>query len=460
MLGVLFLLINIFIIFLSIWEIMFIYLYIFIIYFFIRDGFRIFNFFYRDLLSYIIVGLRFWLRYLIILTVFRLNLSEDFLFKFLNTNILFFLYLTFFIENLFYFYLFFEVVLIPIFLIIFIWGNQPERLRRRIYIFLYTLFGSLPLLLIILYLLKYNRLSFLYWFIGVDKIEVSFWVFFVLNIAFLVKFPIYGFHLWLPKAHVEAPIFGSIILAGVLLKLGGYGIYRFMVFYQNYRDFILFNLIISVSLIGGIFVGLICLRQVDVKILIAYSSVVHMRLIIVGEFSINLFGRWGSLLIMIGHGVCSSGLFCLANFIYERFFTRNMMVLKGMNRLFPSLRLLWFLLIVINIGAPPFMNLFGEVILIGSNIKYSLILLFPILFISFFRACYSLYFFRFTQHGKIWFLYGINIITIREYILILFHLIPLLLFLLKIEIFFIWVYLSSLYKIINCGFIEEFSLNN
>lgn len=409
---------------------------------------------YVDMISFMLIGLRLWLNYLINLTVFSLNLENRKIFKLLNFSILIFLVLTFLTRNILLFYVFFEIVLIPIIIIIFIWGNQPERLLRRIYIFLYTLLGSLPLLIIIVNLRDNLSLNYFFIYLGIEKNYIRIWSFLFLNIAFLIKFPIYGFHLWLPKAHVEAPIFGSIILAGVLLKLGGYGIYRFIIFYQYIINYII-NVILTIALIGGVFRSWICLRQIDIKILIAYSSVVHIRFIIVSEYSINYLGSWGRLMIIIGHGLCSSGLFCLSNLIYERFYTRNLFLLKGLNNIFPSLVLLWFLLIVINIGCPPFINLFGEVLLIGRILKYRIIFVIPLVLISFFRACYSLYLYSFSQHGKIWFLYRIEMISFREYILIFLHFFPLGVFLFKIEIFYLWVgYLSSLIKIINCGFID------
>jgi len=158
-------------------------------------------------------------------------------------------------------------------------------------------------------------------------------------LAFLVKLPIYGVHFWLPKAHVEAPVAGSIILAGVLLKLGGYGVFRVIIMF-NFISLSYFNrLIISVSLVGALLVGLICMRQVDIKSLIAYSSVCHMALVIGGLLSFSYWGLRGTLVLMLAHGLCSSGLFCLSNIIYERLFTRRLIIIKGLLLIFPSLSL-------------------------------------------------------------------------------------------------------------------------
>lgn len=159
-----------------------------------------------------------------------------------------------------------------------------------------------------------------------------------MNLVFLVKIPIFFIHLWLPKAHVEAPISGSMILAGVILKLGGYGLIRLI------KNFIFIGLNLNIyirliRLVGGFFVSLICLRQRDVKSLIAYSSVSHISLVLAGIITINLYGLFGSVIIIVAHGLCSSGLFCLANFNYERIRRRRFFLNKGFINLLPNLSL-------------------------------------------------------------------------------------------------------------------------
>jgi len=300
------------------------------------------------------------------------------------------------------------------------------------------LFGSLPLLIILLLINNLFCLSYFY----ISYLEKNFFSGFILVIlifAFLIKMPIYSVHLWLPKAHVEAPVAGSIILAGVLLKLGRYGLYRVfnLVFFS--RGFILNSYLISINLVGAIYVGFICLRQVDVKSLIAYSSVCHISLVIGGFIRGSLLGSRGVLVIILGHGLCSSALFCLANIMYERFFTRNLMLLKGLMLYFPVLTFWWFIFRVINIGAPPFINLFGEIFLIGRILKWNFFSLGLLIVLSFISACYSLYLFSFSQQGKVWFLYRVEIVSLRELILLYSHFFPLVIYFIKFELFLNWV---------------------
>uniref|UniRef100_UPI0030E395A8 NADH dehydrogenase subunit 4 n=1 Tax=Cosmolaelaps hrdyi TaxID=3126097 RepID=UPI0030E395A8 len=347
------------------------------------------------------------------------------------------LILSFSVINLLMFYIFFEMILFPMMILIKKFGFQKERFMAMMYMFMYTMFGSLPLLVVLILMNKMENLSFFYLSylnMNLSSLSVVF-----LFLAFLVKFPLYGFHLWLPKAHVQAPVEGSMILAGVLLKLGGYGCYRMMMIFNfNLKNFQwLIEFILLLSLMGAIVVGILCLLQIDVKILIAYSSVCHMGMVIASIMTMTSWGVEGFFFLMLSHGLGSSMLFCIANFFYERYYSRNMIILKGMSLIFPSMMLFWFFSCGVNLSMPPFMNLVGEVFIFGSLMKYSYYMIIFIVMISFLSGFYSLFLFSFIFHGKFMFLMGVNNMTVKEYKLMFFHLIPLFLYLFKMEMFMI-----------------------
>jgi len=236
--------------------------------------------------------------------------------------------------------------------------------------------------------------------IVVRKAEwVNFGVYLAGIIAFLVKLPLFIFHLWLPKAHVEAPVAGSMLLAGILLKMGGYGLFRFSAYFIIYFK-VLGAFWVSLGLIGGIYLSLICLRQRDIKSLIAYSSVVHIGLVVGGLTTLNSLGLIGSYILIVGHGLCSSGLFCLANINYIRIRSRRLVFNRGLMNLLPRGALVWFLLRSSNMSAPPSLNLFGEIQLIGSLISWGLACILGLVGVAFFSASYCLYLYSRTQHGE------------------------------------------------------------
>lgn len=261
---------------------------------------------------------------------------------------------------------------------------------------MYTLFASLPLLIILLILSHFYKSNTINFMILIDYSFIYNIYTIIFFIAFLVKFPIFFFHQWLPKAHVEAPVGGSIILAGVLLKLGGYGIIR-LLFFININYFI--KTVIIFSLIGGSFLSIVCLINSDVKVLIAYSSVVHIAFIIINLFSKNYFNVNGRIIIMLAHGICSSGMFSCANIIYERSHSRIIIINKSILNYFPSVSIFWFVLCIANFRGPFTYNLLSEVILVIRLRLVNWLFIIFVRFISFFSAAYRMILYSNMQQG-------------------------------------------------------------
>lgn len=353
------------------------------------------NLFELDSIGFCLVFLRVWIRVLCIIAMIYLSLEGNADFLALVVVLLLALILSFSLKDYLLFYVRFEMSLVPIFFIVIGWGYNPERVRAGVYILFYTLFGSLPFLFL-LALNKYNNGILVIH--NYTSVRIDSWGYFFFFFAFLIKFPIYIVHLWLPKAHLEAPVGGSIMLAGVLLKLGGYGCVRCLELVKYINLFRL--LVISLSVWGGFVVSLYCIRQLDIKLLIAYSSVVHIRGCISGFFVCREWGYNGGIILMVGHGLCSSGLFFLVGLLYERTFRRSILVNKGLLSLIPSLCLWWFLLLGCNMAAPPSINLLGEIILLVRLLTWSTWTIVGWSLIAFFSIVYCIYLFSLRQHGS------------------------------------------------------------
>nr|AMD83839.1 NADH dehydrogenase subunit 4 [Loricariichthys castaneus] len=353
-----------------------------------------------------------------------------------------FLIMAFGATEIIMFYVMFEATLIPTLIIITRWGNQTERLNAGTYFLFYTLAGSLPLLVALLLLhqtmgtlsmliIQYSHpLVLNSW--G-DKI---WWM--CCLIAFLVKMPLYGVHLWLPKAHVEAPVAGSMVLAAVLLKLGGYGMMRMMIMLDPLSKEMAYPFII-LALWGIIMTGSICLRQTDLKSLIAYSSVSHMGLVAGGILIQTPWGFTGAIILMIAHGLTSSALFCLANTTYERTHSRTMILARGLQAIFPLTATWWFITNLTNMALPPMPNLMGELIIITTLFNWSPLTLAMTGLGTLITAAYSLYLFLMTQRGPI----PAHIINLqpfhtREHLLMVLHILPIMLLILKPELMWGW----------------------
>nr|YP_009988610.1 NADH dehydrogenase subunit 4 [Chromis notata]QNM39922.1 NADH dehydrogenase subunit 4 [Chromis notata] len=360
----------------------------------------------------------------------------------LLTSLQVFLIMAFGATELIMFYIMFEATLIPTLIIITRWGNQTERLNAGTYFLFYTLAGSLPLLVALL-LLQHSTgtLSFLTLCYNpstqLSSYADKFWWGGCL-IAFLVKMPLYGAHLWLPKAHVEAPIAGSMILAAVLLKLGGYGMMRVMIMLEPLTKELSYPFIV-LALWGVIMTGSICLRQTDLKSLIAYSSVSHMGLVAAGILIQTPWGFTGALILMIAHGLTSSALFCLANTNYERTHSRTMLLARGLQMILPLMTCWWFIASLANLALPPLPNLMGELMIITSLFNWSWWTLALTGAGTLITAGYSLYMFLMTQRGPLpTHIIGLAPSHTREHLLMVLHLLPLMLLIVKPELIWGW----------------------
>nr|YP_009434345.1 NADH dehydrogenase subunit 4 [Laticauda semifasciata]ASZ83543.1 NADH dehydrogenase subunit 4 [Laticauda semifasciata] len=345
-----------------------------------------------------------------------------------------FIALTFMANTLTLMYIMFEATLIPTLVIITRWGQQAERLTAGTYFMLYTLTTSMPLLMAILSL--NNLLNTPTLFTQMMQPQNQ-WTGLILWLAcltaFMAKMPIYGLHLWLPKAHVEAPIAGSMVLAAVLLKLGGYGIIRLSQILPTPKTDMFLPFIV-LSLWGAALASLTCLQQTDLKSLIAYSSISHMGLVIAALSTQTHWGLAGAMSMMIAHGFTSSMLFCLANTTYERTQTRIMILTRGLHNILPMSTAWWLLACLTNAATPPSMNFTSELLIMSSMFNWcptSVALLGLLMLIT---ASYTLHMFLSTQMGSFTLNSPVQPTHSREHLLMSLHIMPLVLISLKPEL--------------------------
>jgi NADH-quinone oxidoreductase subunit M len=301
------------------------------------------------------------------------------------------------VQDILTFYIIFESLLIPMFLLIGMWGSRERRMHAAYQFFLYTLTGSLIMLLGIIMLYYSIGGTDMVYIKDLNKEGLSLrnkciWITFF--IALSVKIPMVPLHIWLPEAHVEAPTGGSVLLAGILLKMGGYGFLRLIIPLGMQLNAYFTPLVYTISVIGILYTSLITLRQVDMKKIIAYSSIGHMNYVTLGIFSNNVQGIVGSIFLMLSHGFVSSGLFLSVGVLYDRYKTRLITNYGGIVQIMPIFSILFFILILANIGFPGTSSFMGEMLVLMGLVKIQLVVVFLSFLSVILSAIYSMWCFN------------------------------------------------------------------
>jgi len=275
------------------------------------------------------------------------------------------------------FYVFFESILIPMFFVIGIWGSRTRKIKAAYQFFIYTLVGSVLMLLAIFLIYFEAGTTDFQLLLNVsfsEKKQMVLWLAFFASFA--VKVPMVPFHIWLPEAHVEAPTAGSVILAGILLKMGAYGLIRFSLCLFPDGSVFFTPLVYLMSVVAVVYTSVTTLRQIDLKKIIAYSSVAHMGFVTIGIFSSNLQGVEGSVLIMLSHGFVSSALFLCIGVLYDRHHTRTVKYYTGMAQVMPLYTIFFLFFSIANLGFPGMSSFSGEFLtLVGAFSSNTLVTL-------------------------------------------------------------------------------------
>jgi len=314
----------------------------------------------------------------------------------------FFLIGVFCVLDLLLFYIFFESVLIPMYLIIGLWGSRERKIRAAYFFFLYTLLGSVLMLLAVLYIYyQFGTTDFetlLTASLTLKEQKILWLAFFA---SFATKVPMVPVHIWLPEAHVEAPTAGSVILAGILLKLGTYGFLRFLFPILPEACFYFSPLVYSIAAVGIVYTSFTAIRQTDFKRIIAYTSVAHMNLVILGLFSFNNIGLEGAILQSLSHGFVASALFVVIGVVYDRYHTRTVKYYGGLVHVMPIYIFIFLLFTMANIGLPGTGSFVGEFLILTGSYQTNTIITFIGATGMILGGCYSLWLFNRIAYGNL-----------------------------------------------------------
>lgn len=313
-----------------------------------------------------------FLIFLCIVFIWNERLLKEYAMNLLLIELL--LLLVFSVLDVFLFYIFFEAILIPMFILIGIWGSRERKIRAVYLLFFYTLFGSLLMLIGLLYIYSVvGTLNLEYLLAWNFTFNEQCWLWLAFFLSFASKIPMFPFHVWLPEAHVEAPTVGSVLLAGILLKLGVYGFLRFSLSLFPEASLFFSPMVYLLSVIGVIYASLSAIRQTDLKRIIAYSSVAHMNLVTLGIFSFNVIGLEGSILQSISHGFVSGAMFFMVGILYDRYHSRLLSYYGGLVHMMPVYSVFFLIFTMANIALPGTSSFVGEFLLLSGIYKTNVI---------------------------------------------------------------------------------------
>jgi len=393
-----------------------------VVFFTIFDWFNIKYFFGIDAISIFFVLLCSFLLFLCIILNWYLSYKIN-LYLSLIILSMFCLLNVFFTTDIFILFMFFEFIVFPLFLIVGIFGSRDRKIYAAYLLFIYTLFGSIFALFIFLYFYFITGSSnFFYFIFSINLIDFKLLCFLFLFFGFSIKVPIIPVHIWLPEAHVEAPTVGSVILAGIVLKLSFYIYLRLLIFI--FFDVLLYlsDFLFVIFIIGIILPSFFSIAQIDMKKIIAYSSISHMNYSLIGLFSGNIIAMLGSAFMMFGHAIVSSALFMSIGSLYDRFKSRVIFYYSGLVLLMPVFVTIFFIFILSNFGFPGTVNFVGEfVIFVGAFYVNNLVIFLTVIGM-FLTMLYSLFLYNRISTGvlKLSFIYYFSDLSRREFYLLSF----------------------------------------